>query len=70
MKVGDLVREVEKDSDWILYDGTSGIILRPADEDVASTLGATSQRHWWVLWGNGFTHIMWDKHIEVLNESR
>ena len=60
MKPGDLVREVEKDTDWILYDGTPGVILR----------GGETGRHWWVLWGNGFTHMMWDKHIEVVNESR
>ncbi len=76
MQVGDLVREIEKDPDWILYGGTTGMILRPAEEEeveldaVTSTLGATSQRHWWVLWGNGFTHIMWDRHIEVISESR
>jgi len=61
MKPGNLVREVEKNPDWILYGGTPGVILR-ASETVAG--------HWWVLWGNGFTHLMWDKHIEVLNESR
>tara|TARA_R110002126_G_scaffold84092_5_gene204610 strand:+ start:1124 stop:1336 length:213 start_codon:yes stop_codon:yes gene_type:complete len=70
VQAGDLVREIEKDPDWVLYGGTTGVILRPADEDVTSTLGATSQRHWWVLWGNGFTHMMWDRHIEVISASR
>ena len=70
MQAGDLVREIEKDPDWVLYGGTTGVILRPADEDVTSALGATSQRHWWVLWGNGFTHMMWDRHIEVISASR
>jgi len=61
MQAGDLVREIEKDPDWVLYGGTTGVILRPAETVVS---------HWWVLWGNGFTHMMWDRHIEVISASR
>ena len=61
MQAGDLVREIEKDPDWVLYGGTTGMILRPAETVVG---------HWWVLWGNGFTHMMWDRHIEVISASR
>lgn len=41
--------------------GTTGVILRPAETVVG---------HWWVFWGNGFTHMMWDRHIEVISASR
>ena len=61
MQAGDLVREIEKDPDWVLYGGTTGMILRPAETVVG---------HWWVFWGNGFTHMMWDRHIEVISASR
>ncbi len=69
MKVGDLVRETETDSDWILYAGTLGLILRSADTDMGLRDDGVSTLHWWVTWGSGDTHMMSINDIEVVQSA-
>lgn len=69
MRVGDLVREAETDPNSILYNGTLGLILRSADEDMGLS-GVEGTHHWWVSWGSGEVHAMNIDDIEVFQKAR
>jgi len=70
VRVGELVRESESDPEWVLYDGTLGLILRSADEDMGLENVVDTPFYWWVSWGNGATDMMSVNDIEVVNASR
>jgi hypothetical protein len=70
LKVGDLIREIETDPLWILYSGSLGVLVRPADADMGLR-GLEGIHHWLVAWGNGCVQIVNIDDIEgVKNESR
>jgi hypothetical protein len=72
VKVGDLVREVERDPAWILYGDTPGVIIRAADDDMGLVARPAFGKihHWLVSWGNGDFDVMNISDIEVIHESR
>ncbi len=54
MKVGDMVKEVERDCEWQLHPGEIGIILEQATEwEKKNAQIPGSGRHWLIVWSTG-----------------
>ena len=67
MKVGDLVRQIKQNYDWILHPGKIGMIVRAAND--ALGLHLERNRYWEIMWADGLQVVL-DEDLEVINENR